>query len=70
MPVCSEPCKGEMRLVSKVYIIRGGPMLRFGSLFFAVLLVAIGGSQEFSQERSFTVGSIAQVADGAMPQMT
>ena len=45
-------------------------MLRFGTLFVAVLVLAIGGSQAFSQQRSFSVGSIAQVADGAMPQMT
>ena len=45
-------------------------MLRFGALFVAVLIFAISGPQAFSQQRSFSVGSIAQVADGAMPQMT
>jgi hypothetical protein len=45
-------------------------MSRFCTLFIAFLLVAVGGSQAFSQERAFPVGSIAQVADGAMPQMT
>ena len=41
-------------------------MLRFGALFVAVLVFAISGPQAFSQQRSFSVGSIAQVADGAI----
>lgn len=45
-------------------------MVRFGTVFIAILVLAVGGAQAFAQERSFGVGSIAQVADGAMPQMT
>ena len=45
-------------------------MARFGTVLVAVLTLLVGGATAFAQERSFTVGSIAQVADGAMPRMT
>jgi hypothetical protein len=36
----------------------------------AVLVLAISRSHAFSQQRSFSFGSITLVADAAMPQMT
>ena len=45
-------------------------MARFGTVLVAILTLLVGGATAFAQERSFTVGSIAQVADGAMPRMT
>ncbi|NQV79936.1 MAG: discoidin domain-containing protein [Alphaproteobacteria bacterium] len=44
-------------------------MVRFGGLLVLFFVLAAGAPQAFSQERSFGVRSIAEVAEGALPEV-